>query len=311
MTRNGRSIILTAFLALILVYLFSIIGYLFFRDDFLLEVDGTPAKDSLDEATTLSLDLPESVLNEAHRSSLQNLTVEDIDRAGNASFCANENCTSASNGSEVRDSSVILDLVHDLKKHKKAHHAKMKADAQESEEMEEREEESSKERACDSLVMCIITTLNHGLRNGGGIGDVLRSPSSVEPLFIARVIYDLLFYFIVIIIILNLIFGVIIDTFADLRSEKQQKEEILKNTCFICGNYIQLLWFWNICYSFQLHCLGLDRSAFDNKSVSFEEHIRMQHNMWHYLKFIVLVKVKDPTEFTGPESYVASMIKVS
>ena len=51
----------------------------------------------------------------------------------------------------------------------------------------------------------------------------------------ARVIYDLLFFFIVIIIVLNLIFGVIIDTFADLRSEKQQKEEILKNTCFVCG----------------------------------------------------------------------------
>lgn len=56
-----------------------------------------------------------------------------------------------------------------------------------------------------------------------------------EPLFFARVIYDLLFFFIVIIIVLNLIFGVIIDTFADLRSEKQQKEEILKNSCFICG----------------------------------------------------------------------------
>lgn len=54
-------------------------------------------------------------------------------------------------------------------------------------------------------------------------------------MFVARVIYDLLFFFIVIIIVLNLIFGVIIDTFADLRSEKQNKEEILKNTCFICG----------------------------------------------------------------------------
>ena len=58
-----------------------------------------------------------------------------------------------------------------------------------------------------------------------------------EPLFMARVVYDLLFFFIVIIIVLNLIFGVIIDTFADLRSEKQQKEEILKNTCFICGMF--------------------------------------------------------------------------
>jgi hypothetical protein len=38
--------------------------------------------------------------------------------------------------------------------------------------------EEVKERACDSLVMCIVTTLNQGLRNGGGIGDILRAPSS-------------------------------------------------------------------------------------------------------------------------------------
>jgi len=55
---------------------------------------------------------------------------------------------------------------------------------------------------------------------------------------------------------------------------------------------------------------GLNRSAFDNKTVSFEEHIKSEHNMWHYLYFIVLVKVKDPTEFTGPESYVYAMVKV-
>lgn len=38
-TRNGRSIILTAVLALILVYMFSIIGYMFFKDDFLVDID--------------------------------------------------------------------------------------------------------------------------------------------------------------------------------------------------------------------------------------------------------------------------------
>ena len=31
--------------------------------------------------------------------------------------------------------------------------------------------------------------------------------------------------------------------------------------------------------------------------------------MWHYLYFIVLVRVKNPTEFTGPESYVSKMIQ--
>lgn len=57
--------------------------------------------------------------------------------------------------------------------------------------------------------------------------------------------------------------------------------------------------------------LGLKRADFDNRTVSFEQHIQNEHNMWDYLYFIVLIKEKDPTEYTGPESYVAEMIKVS
>ncbi|XP_069484569.1 inositol 1,4,5-trisphosphate-gated calcium channel ITPR2 isoform X5 [Ambystoma mexicanum] len=228
-TRNGRSIILTAVLALILVYLFSIVGFLFLKDDFIMDVERlknrTPAIGNGDVTATYLASTMET--------------------------CDKENCPA-------------------------------KEPAQPDEE-----EENGIERTCDTLLMCIVTVLNQGLRNGGGVGDVLRKPSKDEPLFAARVVYDLLFYFIVIIIVLNLIFGVIIDTFADLRSEKQKKEEVLKTTCFICG---------------------LERDKFDNKTVSFEEHIMSEHSMWHYLYFIVLVKVKDPTEYTGPESYVAQMI---
>ncbi|CAM4581349.1 unnamed protein product [Leuciscus chuanchicus] len=221
-TKNGRSIFLTAVLAIILVYLFSIVAFLFFKDDFLMEVDRLP--------------------------SLKRPNVKE------SMSCLSESCSNSAFSS---------------------HHV-------------EEADEDGTERVCDTLLMCIITVLNHGLRNGGGIADVLRKLSKEEPMFPARVVYDLLFFFIVIIIVLNLIFGVIIDTFADLRSEKQRKEEILKTTCFICG---------------------LERDKFDNKTVSFEEHIKSEHSMWHYLYFLVLVKVKDPTEYTGPESYVAQMIK--
>ncbi|KAI3370185.1 hypothetical protein L3Q82_024963 [Scortum barcoo] len=227
-TRNGRSIVLTAVLALILVYLFSIVGYIFFKDDFILEVDQNGA--------TLA---------------------SEFLSGGMCQGGIDENCTT---GALLEDTG------------------------------DEGEEDSDMERTCDSLLMCIVTVLSHGLRSGGGVGDVLRKPSKEEPLFAARVIYDLLFFFMVIIIVLNLIFGVIIDTFADLRSEKQKKEEVLKTTCFICG---------------------LERDKFDNKTVTFEEHIKEEHNMWHYLFFIVLVKVKDSTEYTGPESYVAEMIKMT
>uniref|UniRef100_A0A8C2U5H5 Inositol 1,4,5-trisphosphate receptor n=1 Tax=Coturnix japonica TaxID=93934 RepID=A0A8C2U5H5_COTJA len=226
-TRNGRSILLTALLALILVYLFSIVGFLFLKDDFILEVDRLPDNDPLGMQRNMETFM--------------------------------ESCS----GDKISCSSVPTAL--------------QEADADQW------------ERACDTLLMCIVTVLNHGLRNGGGVGDILRKPSKDESLFPARVVYDLLFFFIVIIIVLNLIFGVIIDTFADLRSEKQKKEEILKTTCFICG---------------------LERDKFDNKTVSFEEHIKEEHNMWNYLYFIVLVRVKNKTDYTGPESYVAQMIKV-
>ncbi|XP_047662988.1 inositol 1,4,5-trisphosphate receptor type 1 isoform X4 [Tachysurus fulvidraco] len=232
-TRNGRSIVLTAVLALILVYLFSIVGYIIFKDDFILNVDRIPNK-TLEQTSTMTSDF---------------LTGGVCQKGGGGG----ENCSG-----DATVESVTAMVVED------------------------------KERTCDSLLMCIVTVLSHGLRSGGGVGDVLRKPSKEEPLFAARVIYDLLFFFMVIIIVLNLIFGVIIDTFADLRSEKQKKEEVLKTTCFICG---------------------LERDKFDNKTVTFEEHIKVEHNMWHYLFFIVLIKVKDSTEYTGPESYVAEMIR--
>uniref|UniRef100_A0A4W3GI20 Inositol 1,4,5-trisphosphate receptor n=1 Tax=Callorhinchus milii TaxID=7868 RepID=A0A4W3GI20_CALMI len=227
-TRNGRSILLTAVLALILVYLFSIVGFLFLRDDFIMEVDRLPSNRTKGKVCSVSWLLLKTLL---HRVGL--------------------------------DTHLAISVATD-------------------------EEESDKENACETLLMCIVTVLNHGLRNGGGVGDVLRQPSKDEALFPARVVFDLLFFFIVIIIVLNLIFGVIIDTFADLRSEKQKKEETLKSTCFICG---------------------LERDKFDNKTVSFEEHIKLEHNIWNYLYFIVLVRVKNRTDFTGPESYVSQMMK--
>ncbi|XP_076363094.1 inositol 1,4,5,-trisphosphate receptor isoform X2 [Tachypleus tridentatus] len=278
-TRNGRSIILTAILALILVYLFSIIGYLFFRDDFLMEVDKQQLVNPVDYETARDFSLT-SKISHAERTHTTTSEIKTppgcLEKYKKGCYCSKD----------FRD---ILFWTYNTKNNKdlvKPQSEPVISGTARPDAFDKKE--SQKERACDYLIMCIVTTLNQGLRNGGGIGDVLRTPSAVEPLFAARVVYDMLFFFIVIVIVLNLIFGVIIDTFADLRSEKQQKEEILKNTCFICG---------------------LNRSAFDNKSVSFEEHIRCEHNLWHYLYFTVLVKVKDPTEFTGPESYVAAMIK--
>ncbi|CAH8526115.1 unnamed protein product [Schistosoma turkestanicum] len=194
-TKNGRSIFLTGILALIIIYLYSIIGYAYFQNDFTIEID----------------------LTDDHGSG-----------------------------------------------------------------------DSSTERRCDSLRMCILTTLREGLLNGGGIGDVLRRPSNKDNSFLFRTIYDMSFFVIVIIIILNLIFGVIVDTFAALRQEKQNSEELNKNHCCVCG---------------------LHRSAFDQSNINFDEHIDIEHNVWHYLYFIIYLRTKSVDSLTGLEIYIDKLIK--
>ncbi|CAB3409789.1 unnamed protein product [Caenorhabditis bovis] len=220
-TRNYQSIVWTGYLALILLYLFTIVGFLLFRDDFFLPVDPIDPEPAITMSTKLAEDT-----------------------------CPKSGCPTTP---------TIIE-----------------------------EDGEKKVKSCETLRMCILQTMYLGLRNGGGIGDVLRNPAPWEQMFPWRVGFDMTFFVVLIVIVLNLIFGVIIDTFGDLRSEKNEKEQVLRNSCFICG---------------------LERGRFDNRSVTFEMHREMEHNIWHYLYYIVMLQIKDETEFTGPESYVAQCVK--
>ncbi|GMT25198.1 hypothetical protein PFISCL1PPCAC_16495, partial [Pristionchus fissidentatus] len=137
-TRNWQSIILTALLALFLVYQFSIIGFVFFQKDFRLEVDRLDGGEPLTISSGGGEEPP--------------------------------TCSLPGGDCPVGETALIFVL----------------------------SEEDDKVFACNSLRMCIVTTLNWGLRNGGGIGDVLRNVGPDEPLFHFRVLYDLAFYVVLI-----------------------------------------------------------------------------------------------------------------
>ena len=99
---------------------------------------------------------------------------------------------------------------------------------------------------------------------------------------------DLLFYIAVIVMLLNIIFGIVIDTFAQQRDLQNQIKDNMENVCFVCG---------------------IDRNSFDRKHpIGFEHHTEHEHNIWHYLSFMIHLRTKRQTEYTGPESYVAEML---
>jgi len=87
--------------------------------------------------------------------------------------------------------------------------------------------------------------------------------------------------------LLNIVFGIILDTFAALRDLKADKEENMDNYCFICS---------------------LHRDVLERLDGGFEYHCKNEHNKWEYLYFIIYIKIKDKMQFSGTEQIIAKMI---
>lgn len=102
---------------------------------------------------------------------------------------------------------------------------------------------------------------------------------------------DVGFLVVVIIVLVEVVFGIILDSFADLRSQKETNERLSHTKCFICD---------------------IDKDRFDvkaNEGISFERHVQGEHNMWNYVYFLIYVFHKDPTKFTGTEQFIYNMAR--
>ncbi|KAF3832692.1 hypothetical protein F7725_026357 [Dissostichus mawsoni] len=130
---------------------------------------------------------------------------------------------------------------------------------------------------CDDMLTCYMFHMYVGVRAGGGIGDQIEDPAGDEY-EIYRIIFDITFFFFVIVILLAIIQGLIIDAFGELRDQQEQVKEDMETKCFICG-------------------IGND--YFDTVPHGFETHTLQEHNLANYLFFVMYLINKDETEHTG------------
>mmetsp|Transcript_11845 Transcript_11845/g.18237 ORF Transcript_11845/g.18237 Transcript_11845/m.18237 type:complete len:236 (-) Transcript_11845:34-741(-) len=142
------------------------------------------------------------------------------------------------------------------------------------------------ENNCNSMFQCFVTTLDKGMRNGGGIGDItepIHFNDETEK-YLFKLVHDASFQIIINIICLNIIFGIIVNTFAQLRDEKSKNDNDMHNNCYICN---------------------FERMIFDkNSEGGFERHIAKDHNLWQYSYYIVHLDAKDSSDYNGLESVV-------
>uniref|UniRef100_A0A6I8QM54 Ryanodine receptor 1 n=1 Tax=Xenopus tropicalis TaxID=8364 RepID=A0A6I8QM54_XENTR len=147
------------------------------------------------------------------------------------------------------------------------------------------EDEDEPDMKCDDMMTCYLFHMYVGVRAGGGIGDEIEDPAGDEY-ELYRVVFDITFFFFVIVILLAIIQGLIIDAFGELRDQQEQVKEDMETKCFICG-------------------IGSD--YFDTTPHGFENHTLEEHNLANYMFFLMYLINKDDTEHTGQESYVWKM----
>ena len=81
--------------------------------------------------------------------------------------------------------------------------------------------------------------------------------------------FDMSFYIILKLLLLNIVFGIILDSFGELRETQSIKRNDLENHCFICHK---------------------NRFEFEKCGIKFENHIKFEHNLWSYFAYVMMLE---------------------
>lgn len=145
--------------------------------------------------------------------------------------------------------------------------------------------------ACTTMASCMWITLQLALTMDfqGTIKthDPLRELSHWMLIDIA---FTSIFVIVVNILLMNIIFGTIIDAFSKLREEKAAAEQQKLNVCYICS---------------------VTRQQFEKVSTSqgFDHHQQSRHNLADYVRFIYYIRTKNANDLTGAEHYVLDQLE--
>ena len=150
--------------------------------------------------------------------------------------------------------------------------------------------EYKKDNVCKTLIFCFMNTLDSGLRARGGIGDsaIRISFCKHKMHYIKRLIVDDLFFLLIVIIAIDLVFGIILGAFTTLRNKEQRHSTDKKRHCFICH---------------------VNKNVLEKNRENFNEHRNKTHNLWNYVYYMITLKLSYPHDLNEINSYAIKKIE--
>eukprot|EP00762_Andalucia_godoyi_P003533 ANDGO_04311.mRNA.1 Inositol 1 len=124
---------------------------------------------------------------------------------------------------------------------------------------------------CDNLPQCFGMIVSSLPSNGDALNDSIGG-------FDGELAFRTSF-FIVYVVILNIVLGIIIDTFGQLREERSTIREAMGSKSFMSG---------------------IEAQTFELEGISFTDHIKHEQNIWNYIHFYVYLSLVSAA-MTNPE----------
>src|SRR3990167_9334918 len=141
---------------------------------------------------------------------------------------------------------------------------------------------------CQDMWECIFYSVNLGFRSG--LGNKLGTPVSHNNsgYFFGRLFFSVTFNILINIIWINIFSGIIIDTFADKRDEEDRRREFQTENCLICLQ---------------------SKEYIEKRESTFRIHIKLKHDIWKYVHYMIFLSNKDPNTFTDIENSIYHAIQ--
>ena len=82
----------------------------------------------------------------------------------------------------------------------------------------------------------------------------------------------------------NIVQGLLLDAFGEIRSNDESLNDDKKNKCYICN---------------------VSRQQVEQEDETFDDHTLKKHYLWNYIFYIITLDNKNPTDYTGLEYYIS------
>ncbi len=140
---------------------------------------------------------------------------------------------------------------------------------------------------CSTYFKCFLNVMNQGLINDQGIANVMiHVADSANRHFIGRFIHDVFYFIFITILLCDIIFGMVVDSYEEFKQDLRDRENDAKNICFVCG---------------------LHKEKIERYNLNFHDH-RRHHDKWDYFYYYQFLKRFPSNDYKGVDIFVSEQL---